>query len=58
MVMPFALAALQASRVSAAAESDRAGVMPVQWNQVAPSNTLSQSISPTCAVEMEEYLRS
>ena len=43
--MPFALAAMQASLQMAIMLAPRAGVMPVKWNQSAPSKTLSQSKS-------------
>ena len=53
-VMPFALAALQASRQAAGMSPPRAGVMPVKWNQPAPSRILSQSKSARFARAMEE----
>ena len=56
--MPFALAALQASSVSAAALSESAGVMPVQWNHDAFSKIASQSNSDTAALAMAEPARS
>ena len=58
MVMPRALAALQASRQAPLSASDRAGVMPVKWNQAAPSKMASQSKSLRAAMEMAEYFRS
>ena len=43
--MPFAFAAFKAASVKAAALSLNAGVMPVVWNQEAPSKILSKSNS-------------
>ena len=43
--MPRAFAALQASTHIATQFSPSAGVMPVKWNQSAPSKILSQSKS-------------
>ncbi len=45
-VAPAALAACSASFAHAAPLSPSAGVMPVQWNHVAPSNTRVQSTVP------------
>ncbi len=51
---PCFLAAISAFSVSCAALSDTAGVMPVKWNQSAPSKMASKSKSASVAVEMEE----
>ena len=56
--MPASLAALQASRQIAATSSFRAGVMPVKWNQSAPSKIAFQSKSDLEASAMEEPARS
>ena len=56
--MPFALQAFTASRATAAVPSAREGVMPVVWNQVAPSRILSQSKSPGFTSAMEDPARS
>ena len=53
-VAPWRLAALQASRVRAAALSLRAGVMPLQWNHCAPSMIASRSKSLTSASDIAE----
>ena len=46
IVQPAALAALQAVATSFSGPSPSAGVMPVQWNQLAPPKTVGQSTSP------------
>ena len=56
--MPRAFAALTASRQIAATLSPSAGVMPVKWNQSAPSKILSQSKSAVVAVAIAEPARS
>ena len=48
----------QASMQASAMFWLRAGVMPVQWNQVAPSKIFSQSNSSGLAVAMAESARS
>ena len=57
-MIPFAFAALHASKQIAATLSPSAGVIPVKWNQSAPSKILSQSKSAVVAVAMEEPARS
>ena len=52
--MPLSLAALQASKQIAATLSPSAGVIPVKWNQSAPSKILFQSKSAVVAVAIEE----
>jgi len=52
--MPFSLAFLTASKESSEAEREIAGVIPVIWNQLAPSNTLSQLMSPELASVIAE----
>ena len=55
---PISLATLMASRQASAAPWLSAGVMPVQWNQSAPSRTLRQSTMPGWISEMAEWARS
>ena len=57
-VTPWRLAASQAKRVSSAALSEMAGVMPDQWNQAAPSMIASKSKSFTSASAIAECARS
>lgn len=57
-VTPCFLAAMQARRVSSAALSEIAGVMPDQWNQSAPSMMASKSKSAASASAMDECARS
>ena len=56
--MPRFFASFTASRESAIALSESAGVMPVMWNHSTPSSALSQSMSPGFASAMEECARS
>ena len=48
------MAALQAASVSSAAASETAGVIPVKWNQSAPSKISSKSKSEMLAVAIDE----
>ena len=57
-VTPWRFAASQARRVSSAALSDMAGLMPDQWNHAAPSIIASKSKSAGSASAMAELARS
>ena len=56
--MPSSFAFLHASRQIAATVSFNAGVIPVKWNQSAPSKILAQSKSSGVASEIAECARS
>ena len=53
-MIPFALAAFKAASVNSAAPSLNAGVIPVKWNQSAPSKIASKSKSDAVASAIEE----
>ena len=53
-MIPFAFAALQASKQISATLSPSAGVIPVKWNQSAPSKISSQLKSAVVAVAIAD----
>lgn len=57
-MIPLARACATDSSASAAADSLMAGVIPVMWNQLAPSNAVSQLMSPGFARLIALYSRS
>ena len=57
-VTPISFAIVIASRHASAAPWDKAGVMPVQWNQSAPFNTSRQFTIPGLMSAIDEFARS
>ena len=57
-VIPNLFAVLMAFKHSDAAFSDKAGVIPVQWNQLASCNMSSQLKLFCCIVANDEFSRS
>ena len=57
-VIPSSLAVFAASMHTSPAFFEIAGVIPVKWNQSAPSNTFAQSTSPGLISEIEDAARS
>ena len=55
---PISAGRLHPSSSTSAAPSEMAGVMPVQWNQLASAKTARQSTMPGWMVAMAESSRS